>query len=145
MRSEQRVNKLMLVLVCAVLTVSLFVVLDFDGDLDFRGHYVILQKVPYSPEKIAFEVERWDDQALNGPRYAVIIDDHTPSRYELQQAMISFWRHRHFALADQNVRISWSGPNRLILETDVPNTSPDWVTGQTQHIADVVVHYSGRP
>ncbi len=33
------------------------------------------QPISYSLNKIAFEVQRIDDQALYGPRYAVIVSD----------------------------------------------------------------------
>jgi hypothetical protein len=95
-------------LIFAVL--GLFVFLLFDGDLDFGGHYEVLQAVPYSKGRIALEIERWDNQALNGPRYAVIIDDHMPSTFELRRAIISFGQRRSFELADQSVSIIWSGP-----------------------------------
>jgi hypothetical protein len=117
----------------------------FDGDLDFGGHYEVLQTVPYSKGKVAFEIERWDNQAMSGARYAVIIDDHVPSTFELRRAIISFWQRRSFELADQNVRIAWSGSNMLTLTTDAPNTSPDWVMNQPHRIGDVLVQYSGRP
>jgi hypothetical protein len=123
----------------------MFVLLDFDGDLDFGGHYEVLQTVPYSNGKIAFEIERWDNQALNGPWYAVIVDDHVPSTFELRRALISFWQRRSFRLADPSVSIIWSGPNRLTLSTNAPNTSPAWVMGQPHRIGDVVVEYSVRP
>jgi hypothetical protein len=51
-----------------VSVLGLLVFLLFDGDLDFGGHYEVLQTVPYSQGKIAYEIERWDNQALNGPR-----------------------------------------------------------------------------
>ena|ERR1035441_7406249 len=124
---------------------GLFVLLDFDGDLDFGGHYDILQTVPNSKGKIAFEIERWDNQALSGARYAVIVDDHVPSTFELRRAIISFWQRRSFELADQSVSIIWSGPNLLTLSTDAPNTDPDWVMNQSHRIGNVVVQYTGRP
>jgi hypothetical protein len=124
---------------------GLWVLLNFDGDLDFGGHYEVLQTVPYPNGKIAFEIERWDNQALSGPRYAVIVDDHTPSTSELRRAIISFWQRRSFALANPSVSIFWSGPNQITLSTDAPNTSPEWVTNQPHRIGDVVVEYSGRP
>jgi hypothetical protein len=141
MRLEQR-RKIFL---GSIAVLGFFAVPLFDGDLDFGGHYAILQEVPYSEAKIAFEIERRDNQALNGPRYAVIIDDHRPSTFELRRAIISFWQRRRFELADQNVSISWAGPNLLTLTTDTPNTSPGWVTDQSHRIGDVVVQYSGRP
>jgi hypothetical protein len=123
-----------------------WVLLNFDGDLDFGGHYELLQTVPSSSgAKIAFEIKRWDNAAMDGPRYAVIVDDHVPSTFELRRALISFWQRRSFGLADPAVRISWSGPNQLNLNTDAPNTSPDWVTNQSHRIGDVTVRYSGRP
>ena len=143
MRLEQRRKIVILGLIFAVL--GLFGFLLFDGDLDFGGHYAVLQTVPYSQAKTAFEIERWDDQALSGPRYSVIIDDHRPSTFELRRAIISFWQRRSFQLADQNVSITWAGPNLITLTTDAPNTSPDWVTDQPHRIGDVVVQYSGRP
>jgi hypothetical protein len=143
MRPNLRRNLLILGLFFAVL--GLFILLDFDGDLDFGGHYKILQTVAYSKGKIAFEIERWDNQALNGPRYAVIIDDHTPSTFELRRAIISFWQRRSFELANESVSITWSGPNLLTLSTDAPNTSPGWVMSQSHRIGDVVIQYTGRP
>jgi hypothetical protein len=135
-------------LVTASLTfavLGLWVLLNFDGDLDFGGHYEVLQTVPHSNGKIAFEIERWDNGALNGPWYAVIVDDHVPSTFELRHALISFWQRRSFRLAHQKVSIIWSAPNQLTLSTDAPNTSPDWVMNQSHRIGDVVVEYSGRP
>ena len=143
MRLELSRNLFILGFIFAVL--ALFGFLLFDGDLDFGGHDAILQEVPYSGAKIAFEIERWDNQALSGPRYAVIIDDHRPSTFELRRAIISFWQRRGFELADQNVSITWAGPNLLTLTTDAPNTSPGWITDQSHRIGDVVVQYSGRP
>jgi hypothetical protein len=55
-----------------------WLVLLFDGDLDFGGHYRILQANSNSDGKTAFEIERSDDQALSGLRYAVVVADHTP-------------------------------------------------------------------
>jgi hypothetical protein len=83
--------------------------------------------------------------AMDGPRYAVIVDDHVPSTFELRRALISFWQRRSFELADPAVSISWSGPNQLNLNTGAPNTSLDWVTNQSHRIGDVTVRYSGRP
>jgi hypothetical protein len=147
MRPELRrkLKLLTLILISAVLGLSLFVFLLFDGDLDFGGHYEVLQTVPYSKGKIAFEIERTDNQALSGPRYAVVVVDRTPSIFELRRALISFWWRRSFELADQNVNITWSGPNLLTLTTDAPGTSPDWVLNQSHRIGHVVVRYSGRP
>jgi hypothetical protein len=124
---------------------GLWVFLNFDGDLDFGGHYEIIQTVPYPNGKIAFEIKRWDNQALSGDWYAVIVDDHVPSTFELRRALISFWQRRSFQLADRSVSITWSGPNLLTLTTDVSETSPDWVMNQSHRIGDVVVQYSGRP
>jgi hypothetical protein len=122
-----------------------WVLLNFDGDLDFGGHYEVLQTVPSSTGKIALEIERRDNAAMDGTRYAVIVVDHAPSTFELRRALISFWQRRSFGLADPTVSISWSGPNQLTLNTDAPNTSPDWVTNQSHRIGDVIVRYSGRP
>ena len=143
MRPKLSSSLFTLSLIFAVL--GLWVLLNFDGDLDFGGHYAVLQTVPYSNGKIAFEIERWDNQALSGPRYAVIIDDHLPSTFELRRALISFWQRRSFELADQSVSITWSGPNLLTLSTDAPNTSPDWVINQKHRIGDVAIRYTGHP
>lgn len=117
----------------------------FDGDLDSDGHYEILQTVAYSPDRVAFEIQRTDHQALNGPRYAVLIDDHTPTTIEMRHAIISFWRHRSFTLADQSVSIKWAGPNVLTLTTTAVGTRPEWVLNQRHQIGDVTVRYSGHP
>jgi hypothetical protein len=143
MPPKRKRNTLILGLFFTVLGSLVFLL--FDGDLDFGGHYKVLQTAPYSKAKIAFEIERWDHEALSGPRYAVIVDDHLPSTFELRPAIISFWQRRSFELADHNISISWSGPNVLTLSTDAPNTSPDWVMNQPHRIGDVVVQYSGRP
>jgi hypothetical protein len=143
MRIKLKRNLFILSLVLAVL--GLFGCLLFDGDLDFVGHYEVLQTVPYSKGRIAFEIGRWDNQALSGPRYAVIVDDHMPSTFELRRALISFWQRRSFELADQSVSIIWSGPNLLTLSTNAPNTSPDWIINQPHRIGDVVVQYTGHP
>jgi hypothetical protein len=143
MRPKLRRNIFILSLIFAV--PALWVLLNFDGDLDFGGHYEVLQTVPYPNGKIAFEIERWDNQALSGNRYAVIVDDHVPSTFELRRALISFWQRRSFELADQRVSIIWSGPNQLTLSTDAPDTSPDWLVNQSHRIGDVVVKYAGRP
>jgi hypothetical protein len=143
MRPKLIRNLLLLGLPFAAL--GLFIMLDFDGDLDFGGHHEVLKAVPYSEGQIAFEIERWDNQALNGPRYAVIIDDHIPSTFELRRAIISFWQRRSFELANENVSMAWSGPNLLTLGTDAPNTSPDWVMNQPHRIGNVVIQYTGRP
>jgi len=143
MRPRQKIGLSIPGLIFAVIGVSGFLL--FDGDLDFGGHYEILQTVPYSEQKIAFEIKRTDDQAMSGARYAVLVDDHTPTTVELRRAVISFWRHRSFALADQSVSIAWAGPNLITLTTEAPNTSPDWVVNQSHRISDVVVKYAGRP
>jgi len=117
----------------------------FDGDLDFAGHYEILQAVSYSPHRVAFEIQRTDDQALNGPRYAVLVSDHTPTKIEMKHAIISFWRHRSFTLADQRVSIKWAGPYLLNLTTTAPETNPDWLVKQIHQLGDVRVRYSGQP
>ena len=122
-----------------------FGVLFFDGDLDFGGHYKILQTVPYSSDRAAFEIQRTDDQALDGNRYAILIDDHTPTTPEMRHAIISFWRHRSFTLADQSVSIKWAGPNVLTLTTTAAGTSPDWVLNQRHQAGDVTFRYFGRP
>lgn len=117
----------------------------FDGDLDFGGQYTVLQRVPSAHGKTAFEIVRTDHQALSGPRYAIIVDDHEPSNFELRRALISFWQRRSFELANQKVSIVWSEPNLLILTTDAPDTSPEWLINQSHRIGDVVIQYSGRP
>lgn len=142
MRVKQKRPLLGLGLIVSVLGLSVFLL--FDGDLDLGGHYEVLQRVPYSQGKIAFEIERWDNQALSGPRYAIIVDDHTPSTFELRRAIISFWQRRSFELADRNVNITWAGPNLLILTTDAPATRPGWVLNRSHRIGDVVVQYSGH-
>jgi hypothetical protein len=129
--------------ILVVLVVSGFLL--FDGDLDFGGHYEILQTVPYSPDRVAFEIQRTDDQALNGPRYAVLIDDHTPTTLEMKHAIISFWRHRSFTLAEKSISIEWAGPNMLSLTTTAAGTSPEWMLGQRRNIGDVIIKYSGQP
>ena len=129
--------------ILVVLVVSGFLL--FDGDLDFGGHYEILQAVPYSPDRVAFEIQRTDDQALNGPRYAVLIDDHTPTPLEMKHAIISFWRHRSFTLAEKSISIEWAGPNMLSLTTTAAGTRPEWMLGQRRHIGDVIIKYSGQP
>src|SRR6185437_8275463 len=145
MRAEQR-RKLKLGLISTAAGLLLFVLLDFDGDLDFGGHYEILQTVPCSKNKIAFEIYRWDNSPLDGPRFTVIVDDHTPSKFELRRAMISFTReHQRFDLADAQVSIIWTGLNQLSLIADAPNTTPDWLTAQDRRIGNVAVEYSGRP
>lgn len=143
MRTGQRRGLIILGVILAVLGGSGFLL--FDGDLDFGGHYEILQTVPYSPDRIAFEIQRTDDQALNGPRYAVLIDDHTPTAPDMRHAIISFWRHRSFTLADQSVSITWAGPNVLTLTTTAAGTSPEWVLNQRHQVGDVSVRYSGQP
>jgi hypothetical protein len=132
-------------LIFVVFGLFVLVFLLFDGDLDFGSRYQVLQAVPSSQEKIAFEIERTDKQALNGPRYAIVVMDHVPSTLELRRALISFWQRGSFALADPRVRITWSGPNRLTLTTDAPATSPDWLLHQAHRIGDTVIRYSGRP
>lgn len=117
----------------------------FDGDLDFGGHYEILQTVPYSPDKVAFEIQRTDNEALNGPRYAVLVDDHTPTILEMKHAIISYWRSRSFTLAEQSIIIKWAGPNVLTLTTTAAGTIPKWVVDQRRHIGDVTIRYSGQP
>jgi hypothetical protein len=135
-----------IIVITAIFAVlGLWVLLNFDGDLDFGGNYEVLQAVPGSNGKTAFEIRRWDTQALNGDWYAVIIDDHVPSTFELRRALISFWQRRSFRLADQNVTIIWSGPNRLSLRTEAPHSGDDWVVNQPRRIGNVVVDYSGRP
>jgi hypothetical protein len=116
----------------------------FDGDLDFGGHYEILQSVPFSSNRIAFEIERTDGQALSGPRYSVLVSDHMPTRLEMKHSMISFWRHT-FSLADQRVSIRWKGPNLLNLTATTPGSSPDWVINQKHQIDDVTIIYAGQP
>ena len=117
----------------------------FDGDLDFGGRYTILQAVFYAPGRTAFEVQRTDDQALNGPRYAVLIGDHTPTDLDMKHAMISFWRHRSFSLADPSIVMKWTGPNVLALATTATGTNPEWVLSQSKQIGDVTIKYSGQP
>ena len=143
MLPKQRRTLLILSILFAVPVLLVFLL--FDGDLDTGGHYEVLQTVSYSKGRVAFEIERWDNQALSGPRYAVIIDDHTPSTIELRRAIISFWQRRSFVLANPSVSINWSGPNLLTLTTTAPGSSPDWVVNQSHRIGDVVVQYSGRP
>ena len=137
MLPKQRRTLLILSILFAVPVLLVFLL--FDGDLDTGGHYEVLQTVPYSKERVAFEIERWDNQALSGPRYAVIIGDHTPSTIELRRAIISFWQRRRFVLANPSVSINWSGPNLLTLTTTAPGSSPDWVVNQSHRIGDVVV------
>ncbi|MGI4756458.1 MAG: hypothetical protein ACRYGF_06370 [Janthinobacterium lividum] len=117
----------------------------FDGDLDSDGHYEILRAVSYSPNRVAFEIQRTDHQALNGPRYAVLISDHVPTTLEMKRAIISYWRHSSFTLADRSVSIQWTGPNLLTLTTTEPGTNPDWIVNQRHKIGDVTVNYSGQP
>ena len=135
-------------LIMAGLVVGLFGsagLLLFDGDLDFGGRYEILQTIPYTPGRIAFEIQRTDNQALNGPRYAVLIEDHTPTTLEMKHAMISFWRHRSFRLANQSIVMNWLGPNALTLTTTAAGTKPEWVLRQRRQIGDVAIEYSGQP
>jgi hypothetical protein len=145
MLPEQRKRLFTLIVISVVVGLSLLVFLFFDGHLEFRGHYEVLQILPYSKEKVAFEIERSDNQALSGPRYAVVVSDHTPSTPELRRALISFWWRRNFGLADRSVNIIWSAPNLLTLATRAPGTSPDWIINQSHRIGKVVVQYSGRP
>ena len=140
-----RLKRSFLVLSLIVSLFGLWVLLNFDGDLDFGGHYEVLQTVPYPNGSTAFEIKRSDNEALSGDRYAVMIDDHVPSTFELRRALISFWQRRSFRLADPRVSITWSGPDRLTLNTDAANTSPDWVINQPRRIGDVVIDYSGGP
>jgi hypothetical protein len=138
-------QKIGLISVFVIAAIGFYGFLLFDGDLDFDGHYEILQAIPYSRTKIAFEIERMDHQAMNGPRYAVVVDDHTPTTVELRRAIISFWRHRSFELANPGVSIIWAGPNLLTLTTNVPETRPDWVMNQSHRLGSVVVKYTGQP
>ena len=101
MLPKQRRTLLILSILFAVPVLLVFLL--FDGDLDTGGHYEVLQTVSYSKGRVAFEIERWDNQALSGPRYAVIIGDHTPSTIELRRAIISFWQRRSFVLANPSV------------------------------------------
>lgn len=117
----------------------------FDGDLDFGGRYVVLQAIPDTPGRIASEIQRTDDQALNGFRYAVLISDHTPTNLEMKHAIISFWRHKSFALADRSVSIKWAGPDVLTLTTTAAGTRPEWVLRQRRQIGDIAILYSGQP
>ena len=107
-----------------------FVFLLFDGELDYGGQYEILQTVSYSPNRIAFEVQRTDNQALNGPRYAVLIRDHVPSTRDMKHAIISFWRNDSFSIEGPQVSIQWLGPNLLNLTATRPGSNPDWVVDQ---------------
>ena len=143
MRSRRRLGPIIILVVLAVLGGFEFFV--FDGDLDLSGHYEILQSVYYSPLRVAFEIQRTDDQALNGPRYAVLISDHIPTTIEMKHAIISPWRHRSFTLADQRINIQWTGPHLLTLTTTAPETSPDWLLQQRHQVGDVTVRYSGQP
>lgn len=140
---KRRWSVLVISTISAVL--GLWVLLNFDGDLDFGGHYEVLQAVSGPNGKIAYEIRRWDSQASNGDWYAVITDDHVPSTVELRRVLISFWQRRSFRLSDQNVTIIWSGPSRISLSTDAPHSGDDWVVNQPRRIGDVVVDYSHRP
>ena len=83
MRRGQKIISTISGFIIAVLGIYGFLL--FDGDMDFGGRYLILQRVPYSEQKIAFEVQRTDNQALSGPRYAILVSDHTPTTPELDR------------------------------------------------------------
>ena len=142
MRLGQKLGLITSIFVIAILSAGAVLL---DGDFDSGKYYSIIQTVPYSPARIAFEIKRTDNQALDGPRYAVLIDDHNPTTLEQRHALISFWRHRSFQLADPSVSIVWAGPNRITLTTEAPSTTPDWLMKQPKKIGDVVVTYNGRP
>jgi hypothetical protein len=85
----------------------------FHGYFD-SGYFEVLRTDVSPTGKIAMVARRYDNQALGGLEYFVVIGDHTYSPRELRHAL--HYGEAVFDTANECVAASWAGPSELTVD-----------------------------
>jgi hypothetical protein len=124
------------------LAVSLFLLLDFRGNLD-PGKFEVLRTAKNSENKVAIVAKRSDHQAMSGDQYFVFVADHIYSPKELRLALHG--SHMIFNAADDGLDVRWTGPQELLIECKDYGITKDRINEQQFSSGAISVRYVNFP
>jgi hypothetical protein len=122
----------------ASLTLVLMGYMLFWGYFD-QGHFEI-EQIQRSSKQVAVLAKRWDDQALGGLTYFVVIDNHLPSTEELKHEYHS--DAVVFDAMSDRLRLRWDGQKRLLVECEGPYLRQEFINAERHQKGDIAIVYS---
>src|ERR1700733_312962 len=111
----------------------------FHGYFD-QGHFETKQIEWSSSKHVAVLAKRWDEQALGGLTYFVIVDNHPLTPKELKHAYHS--NAVVFAAMSDCLHLHWDGPNRLSVACTGSYLNQEYIDVEKRQSGDVTIAYS---
>jgi hypothetical protein len=119
-------------------TCAVLIYLLFHGYFD-RGFFEVKQAVWFSPNLVAMDALRWDNEALGGYQRFVLIGDHVYTPTELRHALYS--DAPVFDAAADCLNLRWESQTSLIIECKGRVIDSDHINRQTFQHGAIVISY----
>ena len=131
-----------LTVVCIVAGIAGATYALFRGYFD-RGLFEIKETQWSSSGQVAMVAKRSDHEALNSDDYYVLIGDHVFNASELRRAYYS--DRPVFSGADDCLRVSWKGPQTLLITCYGTEMKPGRINHLRQRAGTLAIEYANIP
>lgn len=126
----------------AALAAVAIVLALFRGCFD-HGTFEVVATSRSSRGRVAVVARRFDNEAMSGDQYFVLVKDHVPSETELRTA---YYGNRVIFRSDGScLSVRWRDPHTLTVECRGGSIDPSHIAVQLKQLGDVIIKYVNIP